>query len=59
MSEPQVSEDLTADDHLVENTEKDAPDSCDADLVQPIQDPLAIPASVVDEDGLDDLGELT
>lgn len=44
-------DDLTADDHLVAQTEKDAPDLPDADLIQPIQDPLAIPASVVDEFG--------
>lgn len=46
-----VQDDLTADDRLVAQTEKDAPGDPDADLVQPIQDPLAIPASVVDEFG--------
>lgn len=45
------SEDLTADDHLAENTEKDAPDTSDADLPAPDQDPAAIPVSYVDEDG--------
>lgn len=44
-------DDLTADDHLVTQTTKDAPGDPDADLTQPIQDPLAIPASVVDEFG--------
>lgn len=44
-------DDLTADDHLVEQTEKDAPGHEDDDLVAPIQDPLAIPPSVVDEFG--------
>lgn len=44
-------DDLTADDHLVAQTEKDAPDHPDDDLPAPSQDPDVVPDSVVDEHG--------
>jgi hypothetical protein len=52
-------DDLTADDHLVTQTEKDAADHPDAHLMQPVQDPDVIPPSVVDEFGLDEFGRPT
>jgi hypothetical protein len=49
MTAPQ--EDLTADDHLVEDTVKDSPDSPDVDLPDPPQDPGYIPPTVIDANG--------
>lgn len=44
-------DDLTGDDHLVQNTEKHAPDDPDADLPVPPQDPDVVLDSAVDVDG--------
>jgi hypothetical protein len=43
--------DLTADDHLAVETDKDAPGGVDADLPVPDQDPGVVPPSAVDENG--------
>ena len=43
--------DLTVDDRLVQETDKDAPDDADADLPEPDQDPNFVPVSTVDADG--------
>jgi len=43
--------DLTADDHLAVETDKDVPDGVDDDLPVPDQDPRVVPASAVDENG--------
>jgi hypothetical protein len=48
---PHDAADLTADDHLAAETEKDAPDDPDADLPAPDQDPAVVPPSAVDENG--------
>jgi hypothetical protein len=50
MSQPE-QDDLTADDHLVEQTSKDAPNSPDLDLPDPPQDPSWVPPSVIDASG--------
>jgi hypothetical protein len=44
-----MQEDLTADDHLVENTEKVF--AADDELPFVTQDPTWVPTSVVDENG--------
>ena len=43
--------DLSDDDHLAEETDKDAPDDADADLPEPDQDPNFVPVSAVDDNG--------
>ena len=43
--------DLTADDHLAVETDKEAPDDADADLPDCDQDPGVVPSSAVDENG--------
>ena len=43
--------DLTADDHLAVDTDKEAPDGVDSDLPVPDQDPDVVPSSAVDENG--------
>lgn len=43
--------DLTADDDLAVETDKDDPDEPDSDLPDPDQDPNVVPASTVDENG--------
>ena len=43
--------DLTVDDRLAQETDKDAPDDADADLPEPDQDPNFVPASTVDAGG--------
>jgi hypothetical protein len=48
---PHDAADLTADDHLAAETDKDAPDDPDADLPDPDQDPAVVPPSAVDENG--------
>jgi len=45
------ADDLTAEDDLVIETDKDAPGDPDADLPVPDQDPNYMPASAVDENG--------
>ena len=45
------ADDLTADDHLAVETDKDAPGDPDADLPVPDQDPNFVPVSAVDENG--------
>jgi hypothetical protein len=50
MTQPD-QDDLTANDHLVEQTAKDAPNSPDLDLPDPSQNPNWVPPSVVDENG--------
>lgn len=47
---PDDAADLTVDDHLAVETDKDAPGGADADLPVPDQDPAVVPPSVVDED---------
>lgn len=49
-------DDLTADDHLVAETEKDTPGHEDDNLYSPTQDPNVIPPSVVDAFGRDEFG---
>lgn len=51
VQEPPEQDDLTADDHLVQNTEKHAPGDPDAELPSPPQDPSYVPESAVDEHG--------
>ena len=48
---PDDADDLTADDHLAAEPDKDAPDGVDADLPVPDQDPAVVPPSAVDENG--------
>ena len=43
--------DLSDDDHLAEETDKDAPDDPDDDLPEPDQDPNFVPVSAVDDTG--------
>ena len=43
--------DLSDDDHLAEETDKDAPGDPDDDLPEPDQDPNFVPVSTVDENG--------
>jgi len=45
------ADDLTGDDHLAVETDKDDPDDPDTDLPVPDQDPNVVLASVVDENG--------
>jgi|KBSSwiStaDraftv2_1062776.scaffolds.fasta_scaffold404012_2 hypothetical protein len=45
------ADDLTRDDHLAVETDKDAPDDPDADLPVPDQDPNVVLESAVDENG--------
>ncbi|MDT7579713.1 MAG: hypothetical protein QOK35_977 [Pseudonocardiales bacterium] len=51
LESPDDAADLTVDDHLAVETDKDAPDGADADLPVPDQDPAVVPPSVVDENG--------
>jgi hypothetical protein len=48
---PDDAADLTADDHLAVETDKEAPDDADADLPNCDQDPGVVPPSAVDENG--------
>ena len=47
--DPAQQDDLTADDHLVEQTAKDAPEG--DDFPELLQDPRYVPSSAVDEFG--------
>ena len=43
--------DLSDDDHLAEETDKNTPDDADDDLPEPDQDPNFVPVSTVDDNG--------
>ena len=45
------ADDLTGDDHLAVETDKDDPDDPDTDLPVPDQDPNVVLESAVDENG--------